>query len=330
MSGPTLRQLRTLLAVVETGGISAAARRLGITQPAASQQLRELERAVGVRLLDRAGGRSLPTAAGHAILPPARRALAGAADAAAAAAAFRSGDIGRVRIGTGATACIYLLPAVLAAAKRRMPGLEVIVATGNSSAMVQQVEAGDLDLALITLPAAATPALDVTPLLTDPLVALVPAGMATAAATVGMAAVGTAADAMATPGATMDAATLAGLPLILYEPAGTTRALIDGWFRAAGVAAVPAMQLDSAEAIKVLVGGGVGASVLPALALPHPVAGAVVRDLCPGLQRDLGIVLRREKIIDRGLRVMLDALMLDALMLDALASAPGQVYSRKG
>src|SRR4051794_31928293 len=107
---PSLRQLRTFLAAVDTGSVTLAARSLGLTQPAASQQLRELERLLGVRLLDRAGGRTLPTAAGAALMAPARRAQAAVEDAAAAVAAHRSGEAGRVRLGTGATACIYLLP----------------------------------------------------------------------------------------------------------------------------------------------------------------------------------------------------------------------------
>lgn len=299
MAEPSLRQLRTLLTVIETGGVSTAAHQLGITQPAASQQLRELERVLGVRLLDRAAGRSRPTAAGQAILQPARRALAAVADAQAAAAAFRAGDAGRVRIGTGATACIYLLPAVLAAAKRRMPGLEVIVATGNTTAMVEQVEAGDVDLALVTLPTPTGKTLSQTPLLTEPFVALIPEPMAPDAGTV-------------------DPAMLAAMPLILYEPGGSTRLLIDAWFRDAGLTVSPIMQLDSVEAIKVLVGGGAGASVLPMLALPAPVPGAMIRPLRPAARRELAIVLRREKIVDRGLRVM----------LDALASARREVYSR--
>jgi DNA-binding transcriptional LysR family regulator len=277
-----------LVTVVETGGVSAASRRLGVTQPAASQQLRELERALRVRLLDRAGGRSLPTAAGQAVLDPARRVLAAIADSQAAASVHRLGEVGRVRIGTGATACIYLLPEVLAHARRRMPGLEVVVATGNSSSIVRQVEAGALDMGLVTLPVASAAALSVTELTTDPLVALIPAAMAGADAAI-------------------EPAALAVLPMILYEPDGSTRLLIDGWFRAAGVTPVPVMQLDSVEAIKVLVGGGLGASVLPRLALAAPVAGAVIRVLQPAAQRALGIVLRREKVMDRGLRVMLDA-----------------------
>src|SRR5579863_341017 len=117
MPQPTLRQLRTFLAVVEAGGISIAARALNLTQPAASQQLRELERALRVRLLERAGGKVLPTAAGVALLEPARRAQAAVDDAVAVTAAHRTGEAGRVRFGTGATACIYLLPPVLAMLK---------------------------------------------------------------------------------------------------------------------------------------------------------------------------------------------------------------------
>ena len=230
--------------------------------------------------------------------------LAGVADAVAAAAAFRAGDVGRVRIGTGATACIYLLPAVLAAAKRRMPGLEVIVATGNSAAMVQQVEAGDLDLALVTLPVAAAPALSVSPLLTDALVALIPAvWRRTLPAQL--------------PGAGRErwaARWVARLPLILYEPAGSTRALIDGWFRAAGVTAVPAMQLDSVEAIKVLVGGGRGPRCCPRWHCPSRWPARSSGDCIRCCNGSSAIVLRREKIMDRGLRVM----------LDALASAPNR------
>ena len=99
MLQPTLRQLRTFLAVVETGGISAAARKLHLTQPAASQQLRELERVFRVRLLERAGGRVQPTAAGEALLAPARRMHAAIEDAMCChgCASFRRGRAGTVR-----------------------------------------------------------------------------------------------------------------------------------------------------------------------------------------------------------------------------------------
>jgi len=99
MELPTLRQLRTFITAVEVGSVTQAARVLHLTQPAASQQLRELERILGVRLLGRAEKRVVPTAAGAAILEPARQAQAAAADVVACAAACRSGEAGRVRLG---------------------------------------------------------------------------------------------------------------------------------------------------------------------------------------------------------------------------------------
>jgi DNA-binding transcriptional LysR family regulator len=285
----SLRQLRTFLAVVEAGGISAAARTLHLTQPAASQQLRELERALHARLLERAGGKVLPTTAGEALLGPARRIQAAVEDAFTAVASLRTGDTGRVRLGTGATACIYLLPPVLAAVKRRMPALEVIIATGNSNDMLRRVAEGELDIALVTMPIAAQRGLSVTRLMSDPLVALVP-------------------ETIADPGASLTATQIARLPLILYERGGSTRAIIDAWFRRAGLTPSPIMQLDSIESIKTLVGGGLGASIMPRLALARPVKGAVVRALRPALSRQLAVVLRKGKVVDRGLRVLMHEL----------------------
>jgi DNA-binding transcriptional LysR family regulator len=110
MTEPTLRQLRTFIAAIEIGSITEAARSLNLTQPAASQQLRELQRTLRTRLLERAENRIVPTAAGAAVLDHARRAHAAIGDLVAIAAAYHVGGLGRVRLGTGATACIYFLP----------------------------------------------------------------------------------------------------------------------------------------------------------------------------------------------------------------------------
>lgn len=227
MGVPTLRQLRTFLAVIEAGSVSAGARALHLTQPAASQQLRDLERTLSVRLLDRAGGKVIPTAAGQALVDPARRAQAAADDAVAATAEHRRGDAGRVRLGTGATACIYLLPPVLAAVKQAMPGLEVTVTIGNTADVLPRLEAGELDVVLVTLPVPAGRVLSTTRLLSDPLVALLPEAAAPAG------------------DAPVTAAQLGQLPLILYEAGGNTRAVTDAWFRRAGVTPRPVMELGS-------------------------------------------------------------------------------------
>jgi len=300
MPQPSLRQFRIFLAAIETGSVTAAARLLNVTQPAASQQLRELERILGARLLVRAGGRVMPTPAGLALAAPAARAQAAVEDAVAAVSAHRAGDIGRIRLGTGVTACIYLLPGVLAAMKRRMPGLDVIIATGNSEDMLDRLEAGDLDVALATLPGGVARSLSATRVLADPMVALLPEGLAADAAEV-------------TP------AMMTALPLILYEPGGKTRGVIDGWFGTAGIRPQPIMELGSIEAIKMLVGSGLGASIMPQLALPVPVAGTVVRALSPAVSRDLGYVLRRTQLLDKGLRLFIEEL---GRAVGAISSAP--------
>jgi DNA-binding transcriptional LysR family regulator len=79
---------------------------------------------------------------------------------------------------------------------------------------------------------------------------------------------------------------------------------VDAWFRQAGLAAKPVMELGSVEAIKVLVSAGLGAAILPKLALNEPVPGAQQCALNPPAARGLGLVLRKGKILDRGLRVL--------------------------
>ena len=289
MASPTLRQLRMLLAAVDSGSISAAARSLHVTQPAATQQLRELERGLGLRLLERARGRVVATPAGETLLAAARRAQDAVDDVISTARRLRAGDTGRVRLGTGATACIHLLPPTLAAVKRRMPGLEVIVATANTPEILERLEAGALDIALVTSPVRLSRSLAKTRIATDPLVALI-------------------SEALAPKTAAVSAADLARLPLILYDTGGGTRQIMDQWFRRARVAATPIMELDNVEAIKVLVASGLGASIVPALAVKDRLRGAVTRPLRPASSRELAYVLRKEKVIDRGLRVFIQEL----------------------
>ncbi|HUA78615.1 MAG TPA: LysR family transcriptional regulator substrate-binding protein, partial [Acetobacteraceae bacterium] len=107
---------------------------------------------------------------------------------------------------------------------------------------------------------------------------------------------------------TVAAATLARYPLILYERGGSTREIVDGWFDRAGIAPRPVMELGSVEAIKVLVGGGFGASVLPGLALGQAVAGTEVLPLRPPLSRPIGLAMRREKLMERGLKLLIEEL----------------------
>lgn len=288
MPSLSLTQLRSLVDVIELGSFSAAAERRQLSQPAVSLQIRELERLFGLRLLERVGRRVQPTAAGAELLAHARH-IGGAVEAAQEAMARHAGEVvGRVRIGSGATACTFLLPPLLRQLRRRFPALELTVATGNTADIVRGVEDNHLDVALVTLPASGR-ALAVTPLLDDEFVVIAPEGMALPA--------------RLTPAA------LTKLPVLLFE-GGNTRRLIDDWFARGGTRLTPVMSMGSVEAIRKLVEAGLGCAVLPQMAVrqPRDRAGLVVRPLSPRLHRTLALVLRRDKPLHRGLREAVQAL----------------------
>lgn len=282
--------LRTFALVLETGGFSAAAERLGLTQPAVSLQIRQLERSLGVRLIERVGRRAAATPAGAELLGHVAQ-IEGAVDGAVQAVSRHAGEArGRVRLGTGATACLHFLPVVLRSLHERHPALSVVVGTGNTADQVRRVEENTLDLALVTLPVAGR-ALAVTPVLRDELVLISPP-QARARQVV-----------PATP------ERLGALPLVLFEPGGHTRQLIDAWFLAARMAVRPVMELGSVEAIKEMVAAGLGHGIVPSMSLgARGPAGLRVQSLRPRLQRELGLVVRRDKPMGKALQQVCEAI----------------------
>jgi DNA-binding transcriptional LysR family regulator len=276
------------MSIVELGSFSAAAERLNLTQPAVSLQIKQLEERLGVPLIERMDRRAHPTDAGRALLAHAHRVEAAVAEAVAAVGVY-AGEAGRVRLGTGATACIYLLPGILRALRAAYPRLEITVSTGNTGAVLKQLEENALDIALVTLPAPGR-MFEVTPIRDDALLAIFPA------------------EGPIPPKATPRA--LARLPLVLYEPGGNARRLIDDWFGRAGLAPRPVMELGNVEAIKEMVAAGLGCAILPALAVPAGGSAALVaRPLSPPLRRKLGVVLRRDKKPGPPLRTVYEALI---------------------
>lgn len=288
-----LRQLRSFMDVADLGSFSAAADKAGLTQPAISLHIRLLEKQLGVRLIERVGRRAQPTAAGRDFLIHARRIAEEVAHAIDTVAPHRSGVTGRLRIGTGATACIYRLPPILTALRAAHPGLEIIVVTGNTPDILDAVEAGTLDLALVTLPAVRA-GLSIEPVCSEELVCVGPIG----------------GDGKSATSEGIAPAALADGALILYERGGTMRAVIDGWFLAGGVQPRPAMELGNVEAIKNLVAAGLGRSILPSVTVQGPGDRDrfAVQPLSPPLVRTLGLVLRRDKVPDPGVRAMVRAI----------------------
>ena len=284
-------QLQAFADVIALGSFSAAAQRLHLTQPAVSLQVRQLERRLGVRLIERVGKRPTATAAGLDLLEHIRRIDAAVAGALEAMAYHSTGIVGRVRLGTGATACIYLLPPMLRNLRDKLPSLDITVITGKTPAILKSVEENSIDVGFVTLPAAGRN-FQVTPVIEDELVVIFPRS-------------GKSPSAVVTPAA------LAKLPVVLYDSGGNTRRVFDDWCLRAGLSLKPVMELGNVEAIKELVRAGLGCGVLPRMAVSGVDSRKriVVRSLSPRLVRKLGVVLRRDKPLNRGLREVVKALV---------------------
>src|SRR5512145_3069755 len=259
--------LRTLQAIAHHGSFSRAAQALNLTQPAVSMQVRHLEQALGLPLLERVGKRAFPTRAGQLLLDHADRALRELEAGVERVRQLRGVVAGRVRLGTSASISIYLLPPALRRFRTRHPETEVVVVTGNAAEITRAIVANTLDVGIVSLPVRDRE-LAVTPFFHDELVAIAP-----------------------------PAPTLAGYPLILFEGGATLRRVIDGWFHRAGVAPRSPMELGNTEAIKKLVEAGLGLSVTSWFSVKREVrAGSLTAmRLMPALERQVGLVRRRDK-----------------------------------
>lgn len=156
-----LKQLKHFVAVADDGGISAAARRLGLTQPALSRQIKALEEDLGVMLLDR-GARSFAlTPAAETLVADARKLLEYCE---AMTARVRSAATGRpLRIGYSPSLASDFLPFTIERFTQLHPGVRVSLHDVSSLEMQQSVLAGKLDL-MVTVPCGATDAISWTTL----------------------------------------------------------------------------------------------------------------------------------------------------------------------
>ncbi len=143
-----LRHLRYFVAVVDAGGVSAAAALLNISQPALSRQIRDLETEFGVSLFDRRAGRLILTARGEDLLARCRELLKGAESLRERARALRRGDVGIIRVGVAPLTLESLLPPFLARYGRDHPKVEVRLVEDSPSRLWARLERGELNLAI--------------------------------------------------------------------------------------------------------------------------------------------------------------------------------------
>src|SRR3954454_13371832 len=176
--GIELRHLAALEAVGRARSFGAAARELGYTQSAVSQQIAHLERQVGQRLVDRPGGpRPVDlTDAGRLLLRHADAIVAQIDAAQADMAAFAEGAAGPLRVAIYQSVGARILPALLRRFKQDWPRVEVSVREETDAAdLLRLLEHGELDLTFADLPLPEGP-FEAEEVLRDPYVLLVQAG----------------------------------------------------------------------------------------------------------------------------------------------------------
>jgi DNA-binding transcriptional LysR family regulator len=147
-------RLKHFLLVVEAGSFTAAAKRAHLTQPALTASIQRLEAQLGASLIVRGHRGAALTAAGDALLPRARAAMAAVADGERAVHEIVGLQRGVIRLGAGATVCTYYLPPLLAKFRKLHPGVQIFVREALMSDILLLLERGELDLGVVTHPTA--------------------------------------------------------------------------------------------------------------------------------------------------------------------------------
>lgn len=272
--------------VARLGSVTRAAVELGVSQPAVSAHVRELERACAMPLLERRPRGVCLTAAGETVYGYARQVAATLASLDQALADLRGLDRGRLVIGACTTVGEFLLPEIMGAFHARHPGIELQLAVANSSEIVARVLANESELGFVG-EWVAHPELVAVAWREDRIVPVVsPSHELTRLATVSL-------------------AELVRHPWIAREPGSSTRKSAEAWTAAHGVRLQPAMALGSNEAIKRAVAAGLGFGLISQAAVSSEVmahqlvalnvAGWVCcrhLTLCYRRERDLGQVHR--------------------------------------
>ncbi|HEU4433490.1 MAG TPA: LysR family transcriptional regulator [Pyrinomonadaceae bacterium] len=255
-----IRQLRAFVAIAESGTFTAGALRVHVTQAAISMQIRQLENEIGAKVFVRAPRHVILTEAGEQLLRRARHILREHDAALDEIAELAGAERGRLRIGSASAMVLTdQLPGILAELRAQHPGAEIGVTSGTSEVLVDQILAGDIDIAFVSLP------VDVRGIKTerlseDQLVAIASPRHKLAKQR------------------TISAYTLAGERLILGERGGNTRRLIDQFFAQAGVTLHVAMELSRQQAIRRMVEADLGVGIVPLQSVIEDVdSGKLVR-----------------------------------------------------
>lgn len=280
------RYLASFLEVAQLGSTAAAARRLNLTPTAVAQRIKALELEIGAALLSRAGRSMQLTAAGAALVGPARELLQRTRDLKAIAA--QDSVAGDLRIGCISSALGYLVPGVLATLIDSFEHLRPHLEPAFSDALYRKVLADEIDVALMVRPAFELPKeFTWRPLRDEPFVVLAHARLKGRRAL----------------------RVLREEPFIRYHRRSYGGLLADRWLLEAGVVPNERFEIDALDAIAALVLGDLGVSLVPQWQPLHAHTGLVQLALPgDGLQRPIGLLWRRNSARQRLIEVFSEVL----------------------
>lgn len=254
MEGPlTLARLEVFRAVVEARSLTGAARRLHVSQPAISAQLRELERGLGLPLVERAGRHFALTEAGRTLAEHGARILDLEEETRRAVARIRGVETGRLAVGASETPGHYMLLEHLGEFQRLYPDIALRVDIAASAEIARRVVDGTLELGLIEA-VIDDPALLRSRYVDDDLVLILAPDDPLASAR------------------RLDAEQIAAAPMVMREPGAGLRATIVSAMARAGVVPRIALELGSTEAVKRAVAAGLGLALVPQVSVAVEIA----------------------------------------------------------
>jgi DNA-binding transcriptional LysR family regulator len=288
-----LRQLRALVAVARAGGFSRAARLLRLSQPALTVQIRTLEEALGLRLLDRNKRTVSVTPAGAELVRNLDRVLQDLDAVLANTSALAGRSRGSVAVATLPTVAATALPGVASRFRTLHPGIKLRIQDAVAQRVLSLVKSGDVDFGIGTM-TRPDPELMFEKLATDDLRVIVPKDHAF--------------NARRKP---ISLAELARERLILTTVDTSVRALVDEAFASIGQAPQPECESSYMSTAIAMVKAGLGVTILPASAMQmEGVEGLVARPVSyAGFRRQIGIVRRKAKALSPAAEAFLEELV---------------------
>lgn len=282
-------QLRTFLEVSRLKSFSRAAEKLGVTQPAISAQIRSLENEAGARLFDRDGGKVTFTAAGRLFEPFAEHCLQVHSHIMVAIGELHRSPRGEISVSANEGTSLYVLPAVFAQFKKQYTRVNLNVVRADRAKSLEAVLNREVDFGIVSLPVKDV-RLTVDIIHKDDLVLVVPKSH---------------------PLATRDQIKFAEIlqyPLLLPKH-GRQREQIDDIFRSNDVQPRIAMEVDSSELLKRLIGAGLGMGFLPRSNVRDDERNGLLKTIkVEGvrLSRELALVFRKDKTLTRAAHAFLE------------------------